>query len=469
MHECGNAGAAVDSRRPLMANAIRNRACTWLLAAVLVACSEPERPGIPARTLMLVTVAGLRADHTSAYLYARPTTYVHFDGGQKQLGRALAIDDLAAEGVLFANAFAPSSRARPSLASLHTGRSPLATGVLDGGAPIADTETTLAEALAGAGFLTVAFVAEEDRPLAAGWDQGFDVFHRAEDDAGALGAAVRFVSDHDFGNQRPLFVWIHLSGPSFPYEPGAVPGAGGTVDCAGLFTDPSYAGSADGSAGFRAATPTLDEADRGHIVGLYDGEVAMTNRMLLWFLDYFHWATAPAGAWSSTLFVLVGTNGEELFRDGATWGHTDSAHDSVLRVPLFMRHPDTLTGRRILAEIVDLTDVMPTMLDWFGIPAPESVTGRSLLPLMDSHVERPFERRPAFSVQGDRASFTVRTPEWRLVLLPPAGGGGEETIELYHQRVDPHALHDVATKNPAVVAELEDLLRAWLAATGDPR
>jgi arylsulfatase A-like enzyme len=468
-HECGEGDASVESPATPMVNTRENgwRSCCALLTVMLVACGKPERPGVPANNLMLVTVAGLRADHTSAYLYPRPTTFVHFDGGLKKVGRALAIDDLVAEGVLYANAFAPSSSAYPSLASLLTGRSPLATGVLEENTPIPDTETTLAEAFADAGFLTAAFVAGNGVLPPAGLEQGFESYHPAVNDAGALGAAVQFVSDHDFGSRGPLFLWLHLTGPSFPYEPGSVPGEGGTVDCASLFTDPEYTGPADGSAAFRAAAQTLDEADREHIIGLYDGEVAMMNRMLLWFLDYFHWKTAPADAWSSTVFVLAGTTGEELFRDGETWGHTNSAHDSVLRVPLFIRHPDTLTGRRILAEVVDLTDVMPTLLDWFDVPAPSAVSGRTLLPTVDTYVDQSFERRPAFSVQGNRESFTVRTPEWRLVLRPAASGAsGGDAVELYHERVDPHALHDVALVNPDVALELERLMRAWIAAGG---
>lgn len=63
-------------------------------------------PGSP--NILVIVVDTLRADHVSAYGYARPTTP--------------EIDRLAQQGVLFENAIAPSSWSLPSHASLLTGR-----------------------------------------------------------------------------------------------------------------------------------------------------------------------------------------------------------------------------------------------------------------------------------------------------------------------------------------------------------
>ena len=69
-------------------------------------------PGTP--NVLVIVIDTLRADHVSSYGYPRHTTP--------------QIAQLAAQGVLFENAIAPSSWSLPSHASLVTGRSPFETG-----------------------------------------------------------------------------------------------------------------------------------------------------------------------------------------------------------------------------------------------------------------------------------------------------------------------------------------------------
>ena len=101
-----------------------------LLALWSAACSR-ERPGLPPRHLLIVTIENLRADHLSAYGYPKPTGMLPSDPTARMEGRVFALDDLAAQGVVFAQAFAPSERALPSLASLFTARAPISLAVQD--------------------------------------------------------------------------------------------------------------------------------------------------------------------------------------------------------------------------------------------------------------------------------------------------------------------------------------------------
>jgi arylsulfatase A-like enzyme len=451
---------------PVAPNERGRRPRARLAALVLLgACGgRDERPGIAPRHLFLITVEGMRADHTSAHLYHDFTTWFEVGGAARELGRALSIDDLAADGVLFCNAFAPSGATAASLASLHTGRSPLEADVLAPDDALPEERTTLAESLAGVGFLCAGFVSREASPLDAGWDQGFERYVAADDDLGALAAAVAFTSDHDWGSQRPVFTWVHLASPSFPFTPGKMINQYDRVevDYAARFTDAAYAGVADGSAAFRAAAPELTHADREHVTALYDGELAYTNYLIWYLLDLHRYFTATEDAWRETLCVLAGTNGLELFRLGHPWGDTGSLFDSTLHVPLLLRHPDSLTGRRILTEVVELRDVAPTLLEWFRVGAGAGTSGRSLLALTDSYVRRAFEPRPACAVLAQPRRYTARDGEWRLVADPAGLAGAGGALELFHSARDADELEDVAASHPDVVARLRDALRAWV-------
>ncbi|MBA3914746.1 MAG: sulfatase [Acidobacteriales bacterium] len=135
----------------------------WVLIFVLVyggsylkerraiASLPAARPGAP--NVLVIIVDTLRADHLSSYGYSRLTTP--------------NLDALAASGVLFENAIAPSSWSLPSHASLMTGRYPSEHGLenvgpqpwLGWGKNGLGGFRTLGEALAAQGYRTGAFSA----------------------------------------------------------------------------------------------------------------------------------------------------------------------------------------------------------------------------------------------------------------------------------------------------------------------
>ena len=394
------------------------------LALALASCArvEPERPGIPPRHALLVTVAGLRADHTSALLYPRETTSFPIDEARRAAGGALTFDDLCASGVLFAQAFA---------------------GALDPGAALLDVHggaggRSLAERFARRGFATVAFVAEAERALPADLARGFERFAAHERDQDVARSAVAFLADHDFGDGRGLFLWLHFAGPQFPFEPESGPSPAGQRDYARLFTDPSYAGPADGSAGFREArrasgAAPLELAERDRVVGLYDGEVAQWNGLLFYLLDLWRYLGAPSAAWEATATVVAGTNGVALFDEleGGDHGPARELADPGLWVPLVLCHPPSLTGRRVLDEVVELADLAPTLCDWFALEG-TGLAGRSLLALTDSYVEKPFAPRPALARRSDGTS-SLRYAD-RRVTIDPQGGARTWPVERLAQQ-----------------------------------
>lgn len=453
-------------RRTCSANA-------WIAASAISmcvlapGCAHRERPGIPPKNLIVVTFENLRPDHLSCYGYARPTSASPLRGYQPE-NRRMSFDELAHAGVLFANAYSPSGSTLPSLASLFTGRGPLETGVLDDRSALPEDVPTLAETLRGAGYLTGACITHERVQLGAVLLRGFEGFDVGTDDVDTIACASRWLRQ-DFGNGRPFFLWIHLAGlePSWPRRP-----ADGTHDrsmFAGRFADPAYRGAADGSAAWFARVAKRDIAptpeDVQHTLDLYDGEVAhMLGLVRELFLHAFDFEIGPAEAtecWSRTAVVLTSPHGMELF-DHGRFGHAANLYDEVLRVPLVLRHPDSLTGERVFADPVELQDVMPTVLDWFDIAVPDGVRGRSLLARTDAAPRARFESRPAIAVFGTR-TCSVRTDRWRMIWNPHRSSNPEETVSLFDCMHDPWEARDVARDNPSAVAALEREVTAWRA------
>ncbi|MBL8862657.1 MAG: sulfatase-like hydrolase/transferase [Planctomycetes bacterium] len=445
------------------------------LLALLAGCAR-ERPGLEPRHVLLLTVGHLRADRCSFLLHERPTTWLPSDELMRSEHRAFSFDDLAAEGVVFAHCYAPSPVLEVSLAALLAGRPPLETGVLRAGEPLPGELVTLAEAFRAGGFQTAAFVAG-DPPLEPSFGAGFARFETHASDAQALAAMARHLG-RDPGSGARHFTWVHLAGLAPPWSATeALPEILGERDF-GLDGD---AGPVDGStASLRALNDgavAAKTADREALRALYDRRLARLSAEA-WLglhaaFDFHTGAAEASETWARTVFVLAGLNGIELLDRGAV-GTEGLLSEAVLHVPLVLRHPDSLTGERILAEIVGLEDVAPTLLDWLGLPPLPGARGRSLLALTDSYVQRPFPPRPAFAQLPDRAVFSARDARFRLVWNPtgarpagrPAAAGPLAAVELFDLAADPRGVRDASASHPEAVARLSAEIRAWRESLG---
>jgi hypothetical protein len=282
-----------------------------------------------------------------------------------------------------------------------------------------------------------------------------------------VSAASRWLLEQDLRSGPRLFVWLHLMGPHMPYDPAPLEG----VDYARLFVDPAYAGTADGSRAFldgaHGAGRVLAPADLEHVRALYDGEVARVDHLLSLFVEILSGALPeqPVDLLDESILVFAADHGEELGQRHGYFAHSKSVYGSVLHVPLFLRHPKSLTGRRVMGELVELQDVMPTVLDWLELASPSGVDGRSLLPLLDGG---HFASRDVFGTWRDRV-FTVRSGRWRLVWNPdrvepddpPAGAYPIPELELFDVESDPLERHDLAARHPDVVRDLRGRIESW--------
>jgi hypothetical protein len=455
------------------------RRAALLAIVACAACGPVKRPGIPPEHLMLVTIQALRADHVSAFQHDRPTTALPApDAIEREVerfeGRAMGLDDLAAAGVAFARCYAPSPSTTASLASLMTGLPPLECGVIADGEIVPRDVPTLAQLCRDAGLRTAAFVTRVELDLESSLAQGFDTFESHVDDEATL-ADARAWLERVAGDGQRTFAWIHLAGPEPPWS-----GRSSSAELEALlasrrFEPMQYEGPIDGSAQslqkIARGEIRLDDADRDALARLYDREVARTSIALGRFLaaafDYTKSNRPSSEAWARTLFVCAGSTGVQLGEDDLV-GHAGTLHESVLHVPLILRHPDSLTGERILADVVELSDVVPTLVEWLDLKTPPRVRGRSLLARIDTYIARPFERRTAITALPDRV-FSARDEHFHLVWNPfdakpkdrPAGAGAIPALALYEPDLDRAESRDVSAARPDAVLALQEAVKAW--------
>jgi arylsulfatase A-like enzyme len=379
-----------------------------LLAAAQLDCARDSQPSVP--LVLVVVFDALRADHLSQYGYALPTSP--------------GLERLAETGSVFLRAYAPTSYTTASTASILTGQSPLQHGTRRQGAGLDASVVTIAELVSAEGFATRGISFNPVVAHATGFAQGFDDFVERE-----RGSPFNLYPDIERGLERirgwlaepgagPRFVYFQPMNTHGPY---LVPEASQTV----LLGRPPRTG-------FRY----YDEPMAQILGGRIERRAEVT----------------PAYVASATE-----RHGDELFEHGG-FSHGYSLHEEVIHVPLFVKLPRQRSGRRI-ATRVSVMDVFATVADVVGARAPETLQGRSLVPLALGSGE--LEQEPLHLV----VDFPPRLDahgiidgRHKLIAIERNYEGARRKLRLYDLLADPGERDNLAQTRPDLVAALLEKL-----------
>jgi arylsulfatase A-like enzyme len=333
-------------------------AAYWATPTMVAA--EVDRPSV-----LLICIDSLRADHLGCYGYSRSTSPT--------------LDSLASRGCLFSRAIAQSSWTLPSHASLFTSLYVKSHGVDSGRTALRPDADTLAEILRRNGYLTAAFVTAPTLTPQFGLAQGFDLYDArcsGRDAAEIYGdrtnpcvhrGAVQWL--RRWGN-APFFIFLHYWDVHFDYNPPA------PYDT--LF-DPEYRGTFDGKDFLEddRIRPGLPARDLEHLVALYDGEIAHTDR----YLGMLFAEIRRLGLGANTHVIVTSDHGDEFLEHGAK-GHGHTLFQELIHVPLIWVEAGRNSGPATVERPVRAIDIGPTILDLLGLSVPPTMEGRSLVGLM---------------------------------------------------------------------------------------
>ena len=370
------------------------------------------------RSLVLITVDCLRADHCGLYGYARPTTPF--------------LDSLAPESFVVPAAIVAGAPTYYSLPTILASRMPLALGRDVIG--LAPGECTLATVLRQSGYATGAFSAAN--PYISprfGYDQGFEVFRDSLDFemqstqsaadppasscdsargklnrsikefAGAFGlgslynelyfryclkiapsvhkvdALRRFPAADilvdraqswlESVGQRPFFLWLHLMDPHAPYYP---PNEA-FRELNGKNITPARARYLNGFWNRGDLSPRSLSSKRDEVVQLYDAGIRWADRQTARLVD----GLKQTRRWDDCVFVLTADHGEEFLEHGGRYHAPMHLSEELVRVPLLIRVPGQ-RGAKVPGSPMSHLHLAPTLLEIMGVQVPSAFRGKTL-------------------------------------------------------------------------------------------
>ena len=366
------------------------------------------------RSLVLITVDCLRADHVGFMGYDRPTTPF--------------LDSLAGESIVLDNAIVGGAPTYYSFPAIMASRHPLGMGRdLIGLSP---DEPTIASTLNQIGYDTAAFVAGNPYLTRRfGYTGGFDVFRDFLDDTDGrnvtyeqknngrtqspinqmirqtsyklglrslydelhfqYGLKVAARSPQSFDQLRrfpsadtvvshagewlqqcgsgPFFLWLHLMDPHSPYYP--------PQDALNLMGQKEmsaaracYLNSCWNRVGMSAKRyERLCE----ETMSLYDSGIRWVDQQIACLVRTLQ----SSGLWDDCVFALTADHGEEFLEHGGRMHTPPAVTEELVHVPLLMRIPGVRSCRTHAP--FSLLHLAPTLLDCLQAPLPVEFLGKS--------------------------------------------------------------------------------------------
>lgn len=171
----------------------------------------------------------------------------------------------------------------------------------------------------------------------------------------------------------------------------------------------------------------------------------------------------------NTMVLFTADHGEML-GDHNLWRKT-YGYDASARIPMIVQPPMAWKLARNFEEsrVVGIEDIMPTLLDVAGAPVPDTVEGKSLLPLIkqektDWREYYHHEHSPCY--HKENANHMLTNGQWKYIWNPI---NGEE--QLFHIAEDPHEQQErssvpahnaeLATWRKRMVDELKNRPEGW--------
>lgn len=170
-------------------------------------------------------------------------------------------------------------------------------------------------------------------------------------------------------------------------------------------------------------------------------------------------ALGADGSLGETVILFVSDHGELLYDHGLY--AKALPYEGSARVPLLMHFPRhmNMPVRKNVEAVVELRDLLPTICEIAGVPVPDTIDGKSLMPLIRDQASqvRPY-LHGEHEYQWGHCSTQWLTDGLQKYIWYSLSG----TEQLFDLVQDPQELHDIAASSPQDLARWRKILAAEL-------
>ncbi len=324
------------------------------LVCLTIGCGNAKSPyAANVENVIIIVVDALRANHLGFMGYERDTSPF--------------MDEFVKRSIVYENAFVVKSLTLPSFTCLFSGLHTTNNKIYKNMWPLAEDLPMLTENFQTEGFRTIFFSASGILHSRYRMNKGFDVYLDADPHPEEAWHIIEKVKTEIENTTGPMFMAIHFWEPHSPYDP--------APEMMAVFADPEYEGPMDGSVevlnNYILRKIELGREDVQHAIDRYDGEILWIDTYLRELFDYFE----EKGLVDNSLIIITADHGERL-GEGHIFQHRRDTNWE-LHIPLVMHFPNDMGAGKRIKGLVEITDILPTVMDILGMRIPKTIDGIS--------------------------------------------------------------------------------------------
>lgn len=173
------------------------------------------------------------------------------------------------------------------------------------------------------------------------------------------------------------------------------------------------------------------------------------------------------GLTENTIVLFTSDNGGQLQEvwgnapstwfdaNGVLRGGKQESYEGGLRVPFIVRWPGHTPPGSVNSHPLYFADLMPTFCELLGTPPPAYTDGISFLPTLQNRPQDQMKHPFLYWCHnsGSAIDHAVRAGNWKAVKR------GNNTLELYHLGIDIKETNNLAASQPTVAAEMLQIIK----------
>lgn len=138
---------------------------------------------------------------------------------------------------------------------------------------------------------------------------------------------------------------------------------------------------------------------------------------------------------------------------GSLRGYKRDMHEGGIRTPMLVRWPGVVEAGRTTDHLSGFQDVLPTMAELVGQPAPKRIDGLSFLPTIKGNARQQKQHEYLyieFCKGNDQQIYSqaVRQGDWKAYRQV------KQSLQLFNLTDDPYEQNDLAKENPEVAKRM---------------
>jgi len=400
--------------------------------------------------VIFIAIDTLRADRLTCYGYSKSTSP--------------NLERISKEGVLFEKFYASDIPTQPAYTTIYTSLYGVNHGIVSHGSAeqnLSENISTLPQILREKGVHTAAVdnLLGMKHWFGLGYNEYFDTSKK-----------MQLVTAEEVNSivlpwlkrnkKTPFFLFIHYWDPHTPYTP---PQKYRRLFYEGDEKDPSNRSMEK----FKdyiyyplfqrvIGEPLGEITDVEYISAQYDAEIRYVDERVGEVIGLLEELKLS----EETLLIITSDHGESLTEHGIYFDH-HGVYETTIRVPLILWWKGNLPSGKKIKDFFEHVDLLPTILDAFGIRREEKMEGVSLLSVIEGKkkIQREFICCGECTYQAKRC---INTGKWKLIKSIGGDLYHRPKYELYWLEKDPEEKENLAEKYPEIVDRLEIQLTRWV-------